>query len=81
MGLFVEQNSNRTKLQERLAAELNEKAKKQSLTTTDRPDGIDDSAYIEGTKRTTSLAWIWVLIIVVAVAAAVSFAVALMNGA
>ncbi|MBI3889500.1 hypothetical protein HY312_02915 [Candidatus Saccharibacteria bacterium] len=73
MGLFVQQNSNRTKLQERLAAELNEKAKKKSLNETERPDGVDDSAYIENTKRTTSLAWVWILIVIAAVAAALYF--------
>lgn len=73
MGLFVQQNSNRTKLQERLAAELSEKAKKKSLNETERPDGVDDSAYVENTKATTSLAWVWILIVVVAVAAALYF--------
>lgn len=73
MGLFVQQNSNRTKLQERLAAELSEKAKKKSLNEIERPDGVDDSAYIENTKRTTSLAWVWILIVIAAVAAALYF--------
>lgn len=73
MGLFVQQNSNRTKLQERLAAELSEKAKKKSLDQTERPDGVDDSAYVENTKTTTSLAWVWVVIVIAAVAAALYF--------
>ncbi len=81
MGLFVQQNSNRTKLQERLAAELNEKAKKKSLNETERPDGVDDSAYIENTKRTTSLAWVWILIIIAGVAAALYFMFRSMSGA
>lgn len=80
MGLFVQQNSNRTKLQERLAAELNEKVKKKAEEAKSRPDGVDDSAYIEGTKQTTSLAWIWVLIIIAAVAAMIYFAIVLMSG-
>lgn len=74
MGLFVQQNSNRTKLQERLAAELNEKAKqKAKIEDVDLPDGVDDSRYIEGTKTTTSLAWVWVLIAVAAIGAALWF--------
>lgn len=74
MGLFVQQNSNRTKLQERLAAELSEKAKKKAETVSnDLPDGVDDSRYVEGTKTTTSLAWVWILIIVAAVGAALGF--------
>lgn len=73
MGLFVQQNSNRTKLQERLAAELTEKAKKKSQDDSKLPDGVDDSAYIENTKSTTSLAWVWVLIVVAAVGVALYF--------
>lgn len=68
MALFVNQNSNRSKLQEKLAAELQEKAKlKAGSGDIDRPDGVEDSAYMEGTKKTTSLAWVWVLIALAAV--------------
>ncbi|NTW61370.1 hypothetical protein HGB24_01610 [Candidatus Saccharibacteria bacterium] len=66
MGLFVKQEENRTELQQRIAKDLQdrvaERAKKPDL-----PDGVDDSQYIQGTKRTTSLAWLWILIIVVAI--------------
>lgn len=64
MALFVNQNSNRTKLQEKLAAELQEKAKRRSeLDELTRPDGVDDSNYLKDTKQTTSLAWVWALIV------------------
>lgn len=79
MGLFVQQNSNRTKLQERLAAELSEKAKKKAELETKNPDGVDDSRYIEGTKQTTSLAWVWILIIIAIVGAALYFMISLMS--
>lgn len=66
MGLFVEQNSNRSKLQEKLAAELNEKHRRKSNNegeggdgAQDLPDGVNDSAYMQNTKQTTSLAWVW----------------------
>lgn len=63
MALFVNQNSNRSKLQEKLAAELQEKAKKRAeLEKNDLPDGVSDSQYLEDTKQTTSLAWVWALI-------------------
>jgi len=69
MALFVNQNSNRTKLQEKLAAELQEKAKKRAeLEDLERPDGVDDSAYLKGTKQTTSLAWLWAIIAVAVIA-------------
>lgn len=66
MGLYVKQNQSRTELQERIAAELQEKAR-QKAEPADRPDGVDDSRYVEGTKPTTSLAWVWALIGIAAV--------------
>ncbi len=67
MALFVNQNSNRTKLQEQLAAELQAKAKKRAEVDTTRPDGVEDSPYLNGTKKTTSLAWVWLLLAVIVV--------------
>ncbi len=71
MALFVNQNSNRTKLQEQLAAELQAKAKKKAELEATLPDGVEDSQYIKGTKRTTSLAWVWILIVILAIGAVV----------
>lgn len=69
MGLFIRQDSNRTELQERLAAELQEKAKRrQELDDKNMPDGVTDSNYLKDTKKTTSLAWVWVLIIIAVIA-------------
>ncbi|MDB5167309.1 MAG: hypothetical protein JWN26_454 [Candidatus Saccharibacteria bacterium] len=62
MALFIRQNDNRSQLQERLAAELQERAK-QKAQKADLPDGVTDSAYIKDTKQTTSLAWLWILIV------------------
>ena len=70
MGIIVNQNDNRSKLQERLAAELTEKSRRQgaggdgATSRPENPDGVEDSAYMEGTKKTTSLAWAWVLIVI-----------------
>ena len=71
MALFVNQENTRTKLQQKIAAELAEKAKKKDLGDTDRPDGVDDSAYLKNTKSTTSLAGVWVLIVIVLIALAI----------
>jgi len=68
MALFVNQNSTRTKLQEKLAAELTEKAKqKAKIEDVERPDGVSDSNYLKDTKQTTSLAWVWILIVIAVV--------------
>ncbi len=65
MALFMNQQNERTELQKRIAAELAEKAKKKSVDAErDRPDGVTDSAYLEQTKTTTSLAWVWIVITV-----------------
>jgi hypothetical protein len=61
MALFIRQNDNRSQLQERLAAELQERAKQKSQKA-DLPDGVKDSEYMKDTKQTTSLAWLWILI-------------------
>ncbi len=64
----MNQQNDRTELQKRIAAELAEKARKKADTPDgDRPDGVDDSAYLEKTKQTTSLAWVWLLIVLVGV--------------
>lgn len=76
MAIIHQQQDNRSELQKKIAAELADKAKKKHEPKGDRPDGVDDSAYIEGTKQTTSLAWIWILIVAAVVAAAVWFYIA-----
>ena len=62
MALFIRQSEDRSKLQERLAAELQEKARAKAQT--EAPDGVTDSNYLKDTKETTSLAWVWIVIIV-----------------
>jgi len=62
MALFIKQEVDRTELQKRIAEDLQVKARK-SAELAKAPDLVDDSQYIKGTKRTTSLAWIWILII------------------
>lgn len=69
MALYVKQDDNRTELQEKIAAELREKQIKNSLeegNETPKSKGEivqpEDSAYLEGTKETTGLAFIWLLV-------------------
>lgn len=66
MALFIRQSEDRSKLQERLAAELRERAKTRAEIDDKLPDGVNDSEYLKGTKTTTSLAWVWILLIVLA---------------
>ena len=66
MALFIRQDEQRTKIQDRITAELQEKAKQRALQA-DLPDGVKDSAYMKGTKTTSSLAWVWIVIGIIAV--------------
>lgn len=66
----MKQSDTRSQLQDKLAKELQERAKKKALET-EQPDGVTDSAYLKDTKSTTSLAWVWVLIGVAIVGIAV----------
>lgn len=64
MGLFIRQDDNRSELQRRLAAELNEKAKKRAeLENKPQRDGVKDSAYVKDTQSTSRFAWVWIVLI------------------
>lgn len=67
MGLFLNQQDNRSELQEKIAADLREKAKRTELQNDTTIDGSKDIKYLEGTKQTTSLAWAWLLIFFMAI--------------
>lgn len=66
MALFVRQDENRSELQQRLATELQDRARKKAEEA-ELPDGVTDSQYIKGTKETTSLLWVWVVVAVLAI--------------
>ena len=63
MALFIRQDDERSELQKQIATELRRKSIEKSKLM-DRPDGVEDSQYIKGTKITTSSAWVWAVIIV-----------------
>lgn len=69
MALFIRQDDERSELQKRIAADLQTKAKKREELAKS-PDLVEDSEYIKGTKKTTSLAWAWVLILVAGISVA-----------
>jgi hypothetical protein len=67
MGLYLRQQETRSDLQDKLAAELQERAKRKPQPF-DQPDGVTDSAYLKNTKQTTTLAWAWALIAIAVIA-------------
>lgn len=75
----MKQNETQSELQKRVAAELQDKAKKKkALEDTELPDGVTDSAYLKDTKSTTSLAWAWILIALAIVGIAIWLIIATM---
>lgn len=70
MGILVEKNEERSKLQDRITADLRERA-----ATTSKNDGgkdvdlVEDSAYIEGTRTSRGSSWFWIILIVLALIA------------
>lgn len=79
MSLFIRQNDNRTELQKRLAAELQERTK-QKTAATDLPDGVTDSAYMKDTTSTTRAVVIWIVIGFIVVGGVVWLTIASMKG-
>lgn len=75
MGLLVKQDGERTKLQEKITAELREKMMKTADIDNELPDLVEDSAYQEGTKRTSTDYLYIVILILAAVGALVAFLV------
>ena len=61
MGLFIRQDENRSQLQERLAAELRERAKLQAGGS-EPIDQATKSNYIKDTEQTSDRALIWFVI-------------------
>lgn len=65
MALFIRQDDERSELQKQIAAELQRKAIDKSAITS-RPDGVEDSQYVKGSKVSSHYAWVWVLGILLA---------------
>lgn len=70
MSLHMKQSDTRSQLQDKLAKELQDRAKQKALET-ELPDGVTDSAYLKGTKSTSSLAWVWVVIVLAVIVLAI----------
>lgn len=66
MALFLRQDDKRTELQQRVAAELQEKAKRKAeLENQPRPDGVTDSNYMRDYTGSSRYLWLWVTIALV----------------
>jgi Flp pilus assembly protein TadB len=82
MAIIFNNTETKSELQQRIAAELREKQKSKSLADKDltAPEyDPEDSAYLENTKKTTTLSWAWGLIAVAVVAVVIVILIALTN--
>ena len=80
MGRYLEQTEARSELQQRIAAELKAKAAARAKQEEggdsgyfEAPDGVEDAAYMKGTKKTTTLAPVWAVIFFAALAVLIYF--------
>ena len=66
MGIIVQGNNERTKLQERIAADLREKSQQTSSQHND-VDFVEDSEYAKHMRKTSRFSWFWFVLIVLAI--------------
>ncbi len=65
MGIMMSKDLNsRSELDRRISADLRAKA---ASRPHEDPDYIDDSAYVEETKKTGRFTWAWIVLIILAI--------------
>ena len=62
MALFIRQNEDRSKLQERLSAELQERSSQRAKVEKDTSDKLEDSSFFNDTQSSSKMLWVWFLI-------------------
>ena len=66
MGIIVSKNNEEnSKLNERITADLRERANKTTLG--EDPDLVEDSDYAKDLKKTGRYSWIWIVLVVLAI--------------
>lgn len=66
MGIMVSKDlESKSELNRRISSDL--RMRNQSMEQHSDPDFEEDSAYIEGTKKTGKFTWVWVVLIILAV--------------
>lgn len=73
--MYLNQQESRSELQERIAAELKAKAEQKAKIENAPRDEVEDSAYVQGYKKTTTLAPVWLLIFFAAIIVFIYFIV------
>lgn len=68
MGLFLNQNEQRSELQSKIAADLQERLKTEAVETSDKKP---QPAILDDQQQTSSFAWLWILLGIVALVGAI----------
>ena len=70
MGIIASKNNDEnSRLNERITADLRERAQKSALGSD--PDLVEDSDYARDFKKTGKYTWIWIVLVILAVASLV----------
>lgn len=70
MALFLRQTEDRSKLQERLAAEMQARTQRKQLGEQDK---LENQSYLKNTRTTSSSAVLWLFLIIAVIVAGVLF--------
>ena len=65
MALFVKQDEERSELQQKIAADIEQRQRAAARTTDTSPDGVEDSRMIEGTSHMTRTGWVIIIALIV----------------
>lgn len=66
MGIMMSKDvDDKSELNRRISSDL--RTRTQSMEKATDPDFEEDSAYIEGTKKTGKFTWVWIVLIVLAI--------------
>ena len=67
MGVIVSKDQDRTKLQERITANLRNRVQGEQQGKNKNVDLAEDSAYMKNLKKTGRFSWVWIVLVVLAI--------------
>lgn len=71
MSIVTNKDEDKSRLSQRINADLRAKMAETSKTTDD-PDLIEDSEYVKDMKKTGKFGWVWIVLIILAVMSLIS---------
>ena len=71
MSIVTNKDEDKSRLSQRINADLREKMAETSKISDD-PDMIEDSEYVKDMKKTGKFGWVWIVLIILAVMSLIS---------